>query len=336
VYAESKWNEIFITKLSVLAFIRGGKLGFIIEAVGVTKKFGDFVAVNNLDLQVFRGEILGLLGPNGAGKTTTVRMIACLLKPTSGKIFVDGYDAVKEPEKVKQKIGYMPQRFSLYEDLTVMENLEFYGKVYGLPRVERERRAKELLEFVELSRFGNRLAGKLSGGMKQRLALACALLHEPELLILDEPTAGVEPPLRRRFWEYFRELNRKGISLLITTHYMDEAENCTRIGIMNNGNLIKLGSSIELKRSIYGGDVIELQVKTSMNRVEAILSGNHDVIRIIPSGDAFLIVVKDSEKSLPAIVEALRKENVDVLSTRVVNLSLEDVFIKLTGADSNV
>jgi ABC-2 type transport system ATP-binding protein len=230
----------------------------------------------------------------------------------------------------------MPQRFSLYEDLTVMENLEFYGKVYGLPRVERERRAKELLEFVELSRFGNRLAGKLSGGMKQRLALACALLHEPELLILDEPTAGVEPPLRRRFWEYFRELNRKGISLLITTHYMDEAENCTRIGIMNNGNLIKLGSSIELKRSIYGGDVIELQVKTSMNRVEAILSGNHDVIRIIPSGDAFLIVVKDSEKSLPAIVEALRKENVDVLSTRVVNLSLEDVFIKLTGADSNV
>ena len=335
MYAESKWNEIFITKLSVLAFIRGGKLGFIIEAVGVTKKFGDFVAVNNLNLQVFRGEILGLLGPNGAGKTTTVRMIACLLKPTSGKIFVDGYDAVKEPEKVKQKIGYMPQRFSLYEDLTVMENLEFYGKVYGLSRAERERRAKKLLEFVELSRFGNRLAGKLSGGMKQRLALACALLHEPELLILDEPTAGVEPPLRRRFWEYFRELNRKGISLLITTHYMDEAENCTRIGIMNNGKLIKLGSSIELKRSIYGGDVIELQVKTSMNRVETILSGNHDVLRIIPSGDAFLIVVKDSEKSLPAIVEALRKENVDVLSTRVVNPSLEDVFIKLTGADSN-
>jgi len=311
-------------------------LGFIIEAVDVTKKFGDFVAVNNLNLQVFRGEILGLLGPNGAGKTTTVRMIACLLKPTSGKIFVDGYDAVKEPEKVKQKIGYMPQRFSLYEDLTVMENLEFYGKVYGLSRAERERRAKKLLEFVELSRFGNRQAGKLSGGMKQRLLLACALLHEPELLILDEPTAGVDPPLRRRFWEYFRELNRKGITLLITTHYMDEAENCTRIGIMNNGNLIKLGSSIELKRSIYGGDVIELQVKTSINRVEAILSGNHDVIRIIPSGDAFLIVVKDSEKSLPAIVEALRKENVDVLSTRVVNLSLEDVFIKLTGADSNV
>ena len=311
-------------------------MGFIIEAVDVTKKFGDFVAVNNLNLQVFRGEILGLLGPNGAGKTTTVRMIACLLKPTSGKILVDGYDAVKEPEKVKQKIGYMPQRFSLYEDLTVMENLEFYGKVYGLSRAERERRAKKLLEFVELSRFGNRQAGKLSGGMKQRLLLACALLHEPELLILDEPTAGVDPPLRRRFWEYFRELNRKGITLLITTHYMDEAENCTRIGIMNNGNLIKLGSSIELKRSIYGGDVIELQVKTSINRVETILSGNHDVLRIIPSGDAFLIVAKDSEKSLPVIVEALRKEGIDVLSTRVINISLEDVFIKLTGVDSNV
>ena len=311
-------------------------MGYIIEAVDVTKKFGDFVAVNNLNLEVVRGEILGLLGPNGAGKTTTVRMMACLLKPTSGKILVDGYDAVKEPEKVKQEIGYMPQRFSLYEDLTVVENLGFYGKIYGLPSMERERKAKELLEFVELSQFGNRLAGKLSGGMKQRLLLACALLHEPELLILDEPTAGVDPPLRRRFWEYFRELNKKGVTLLITTHYMDEAENCIRIGIMNNGKLIKLGSSIELKRSIYGGDVIELQVKTSINRVEAILSGNHDVIRIIPSGDAFLIVVKDSKKSLPAIVEALRKENVDVLSIRVVNLSLEDVFIKLTGADPNV
>jgi len=311
-------------------------LGYIIEAVDVTKKFGDFVAVNNLNLEVVRGEILGLLGPNGAGKTTTVRMMACLLKPTSGKILVDGYDAVKEPEKVKQEIGYMPQRFSLYEDLTVVENLGFYGKIYGLPSMERERKAKELLEFVELSQFGNRLAGKLSGGMKQRLLLACALLHEPELLILDEPTAGVDPPLRRRFWEYFRELNKKGVTLLITTHYMDEAENCIRIGIMNNGKLIKLGSSIELKRSIYGGDVIELQVKTSINRVETILSGNHDVLRIIPSGDAFLIVAKDSEKSLPVIVEALRKEGIDVLSTRVINISLEDVFIKLTGVDSNV
>ena len=311
-------------------------MGDIIEAVDVTKKFGDFVAVNNLNFQVVRGEILGLLGPNGAGKTTTVRMMACLLKPTSGKILVDGYDAVKEPEKVKQEIGYMPQRFSLYEDLTVVENLGFYGKIYGLSSMECERKARELLEFVELSSFGNRLAGKLSGGMKQRLLLACALLHEPELLILDEPTAGVDPPLRRRFWEYFRELNKKGVTLLITTHYMDEAENCTRIGIMNNGKLIKLGSSIELKRSIYGGDVIELQVKTSISRVETILSGNHDVLRIIPSGDAFLIVVKDSEKSLPAIVEAFRKEGIDVLSTRVVNISLEDVFIKSTEVDSNV
>ena len=310
-------------------------MSYIIEAVDVTKKFGDFVAVNNLNLEVVRGEILGLLGPNGAGKTTTVRMIACLLKPTSGKIFVDGYDTVKEPEKVKQEIGYMPQRFSLYEDLTVVENLGFYGKIYGLSSMEHERRARELLEFVNLSRFRNRLAGKLSGGMKQRLLLACALSHEPELLILDEPTAGVDPPLRRRFWEYFRELNKKGITLLITTHYMDEAENCARIGIMNNGNLIKLGSPMELRRSIYGGDVIELHVKTSIDKVKALLSGNHEILRIIPSGDNFLIVVKNSEKSLPAVVESLRREDVNVLSARVVNLSLEDVFIKLTEVDSN-
>ena len=303
---------------------------YAIEAIDVTKKFGDFIAVNKLNLRVAHGEILGLLGPNGAGKTTTVRMIACLLKPTSGKIFVNGHDAVKEPERVKQKIGYMPQRFSLYEDLTVLENLEFYGKIYGLPSIERKRKAKELLKFVELSGFENKLAGKLSGGMKQRLSLACALLHEPELLILDEPTAGIDPPLRRSFWEYFRELNKKGITLLITTHYMDEAENCGKIGIMNNGNLIKLGSSKELKRSIYGGDVIELHVKASIDRVKAILSGNQNVLRIIPSHNAFLIVVEDSEKSLPIILEVFRKESIDVLSAKVVNFSLEDVFIKIT------
>jgi ABC-2 type transport system ATP-binding protein len=305
-------------------------LHYAIEAIDVTKKFGDFIAVNKLNLRVAHGEILGLLGPNGAGKTTTVRMIACLLKPTSGKIFVNGHDAVKEPERVKQKIGYMPQRFSLYEDLTVLENLEFYGKIYGLPSIERKRKAKELLKFVELSGFENKLAGKLSGGMKQRLSLACALLHEPELLILDEPTAGIDPPLRRSFWEYFRELNKKGITLLITTHYMDEAENCGKIGIMNNGNLIKLGSSKELKRSIYGGDVIELHVKASIDRVKAILSGNQNVLRIIPSHNAFLIVVEDSEKSLPIILEVFRKESIDVLSAKVVNFSLEDVYIKIT------
>ncbi|MEM3506283.1 MAG: ATP-binding cassette domain-containing protein [Candidatus Bathyarchaeia archaeon] len=303
---------------------------YAIEAIDLTKKFGDFIAVNNLNLQVAYGEILGLLGPNGAGKTTTVRMIACLLKPTSGKIFVNGYDTVKEPEKVKQEIGYMPQRFSLYEDLTVMENLEFYGKIYGLSTIERKIKAKELLKFVELSGFENRLAGKLSGGMKQRLSLACALLHEPELLILDEPTAGIDPPLRRNFWEYFRELNKKGITLLITTHYMDEAENCKKIGIMDKGNLVKLGASEELKRSIYGGDVIEFCVNASIDQIKAVLSGSQDVLKIIPSNNSFLIVVEDSEKSLPTILEIFRKKGLNVLSARTIAFSLEDVFIKMT------
>ncbi|MEM3522394.1 MAG: ATP-binding cassette domain-containing protein [Candidatus Bathyarchaeia archaeon] len=306
------------------------KLRYAIEAIDLTKKFGDFIAVNNLNLQVAYGEILGLLGPNGAGKTTTVRMIACLLKPTSGKIFVNGYDTVKEPEKVKQEIGYMPQRFSLYEDLTVMENLEFYGKIYGLSTIERKIKAKELLKFVELSGFENRLAGKLSGGMKQRLSLACALLHEPELLILDEPTAGIDPPLRRNFWEYFRELNKKGITLLITTHYMDEAENCKKIGIMDKGNLVKLGASEELKRSIYGGDVIEFCVNASIDQIKAVLSGSQDVLKIIPSNNSFLIVVEDSEKSLPTILEIFRKKGLNVLSARTIAFSLEDVFIKMT------
>lgn len=313
-------------------------MGYAIEAINVTKKFGSFIAVNGLNLQVNHGEILGLLGPNGAGKTTAVRMIACLLKPTSGKIFVNGHDTLKEPEKVKKEIGYMPQRFSLYDDLTVIENLEFYGKIYGLSLMERKKRAKELLKFVELSGFENRLAGKLSGGMKQRLSLACALLHEPELLILDEPTAGIDPPLRRSFWEYFKELNKKGITLLITTHYMDEAENCKKIGIMFNGNLIKLGSSKELKRSIYGGDVIEVCVKASINQIKTIFSESSEVLKLIPSEskDRFLIVVKDAEKSLPAILEAFKEKGIEVLSTKMLTFSLEDVFIKITRGASNV
>jgi ABC-2 type transport system ATP-binding protein len=242
-------TKFLLKKISALAFTRGGKLGYIIEAVGVTKKFGDFVAVNNLNLEVVRGEILGLLGPNGAGKTTTVRMMACLLKPTSAERFsLMGMMPLKSLKRLSRKLAICRNVFHFMKILQWWKTWGFMGKSMDCLRWSVRGRQENCWSLWKLSRFGNRLAGKLSGGMKQRLLLACALLHEPELLILDEPTAGVDPPLRRRFWEYFRELNKKGVTLLITTHYMDEAENCTRIGIMNNGNSDKVRIFYRIKK----------------------------------------------------------------------------------------
>ncbi|MEM2755057.1 MAG: ABC transporter ATP-binding protein, partial [Candidatus Methanomethylicia archaeon] len=185
----------------------------IVSIVDLTKKFNGLVAVNRLNLTIYRGEIFGFLGPNGAGKTTTIRMICGLIKPTSGSINVAGIDVVRNAEAVRSKIGYMAQSFCLYEDLTVEENLKFFSSIYGISGFERRKRVQELLELVKLERFRNVLAGNLSGGLKQRLALAVALVHSPELLILDEPTAGIDPPLRREFWHFFREINRNGVTV---------------------------------------------------------------------------------------------------------------------------
>ncbi|PNV77280.1 MAG: ABC transporter ATP-binding protein, partial [Thermoproteota archaeon] len=209
-----------------------------IEARGLTKKFGNFTAVDNLNLTVEAGLAFGLLGPNGAGKTTTIRMITGLIKPTAGTVKVYGHDVSSERSKVIEKIGYMPQKFGLYEDLTVEENMALFGRLYGLSKSDSLQRSRELMEFLDLKEFRNRLAGKLSGGTKQRLALAVALIHDPLLLILDEPTAGVDPPIRRQFWEIFRDLNRKGKTILLTTHYMDEAENCDKLALMSSGRII--------------------------------------------------------------------------------------------------
>ncbi|HEX7242766.1 MAG TPA: ABC transporter ATP-binding protein [Longimicrobiaceae bacterium] len=212
------------------------------------KTFGPMVAVDGLDLEIGSGEVFGLLGPNGSGKTTTIRMLCGLVAPTSGEALVVGHDVAREPEAVRRGIGYMSQKFGLYDDLTVHENLRFYASVYGLVGRERDRRVAELLDELGLEERRGQLTGTLSGGWKQRVALACATAHHPRMLFLDEPTAGVDPAARRRFWEIIHDLARAGTTILVTTHYMDEAERCGRIAFLSRGHLIALGTIEEIER----------------------------------------------------------------------------------------
>ena len=241
-----------------------------IETRGLRKVFGPLVAVDNLDLSVARGEVFGLLGPNGSGKTTTIRMLTGLLPPSGGSARVVGIDVVKAPEEVRRRIGYMSQRFGLYDDLTARENLEFYAGVYGLAREERKRRIAEQLEEYSLAERARQLAGSLSGGWKQRLALACATTHSPELVFLDEPTAGVDPLARRRFWELIGQRAAAGMTILVTTHYMDEAELCHRLAFLSRGRLIGEGTPQQITEQFGMASVedvfIELQRREEAGR----------------------------------------------------------------------
>jgi ABC-2 type transport system ATP-binding protein len=236
-----------------------------IRTVTLRKTFGRLVAVDALDLEVGRGEVFGLLGPNGSGKTTTIRMLCGLMEPTSGRAMVVGYDVARETESVKRAIGYMSQKFGLYDDLTVYENLRFYSSIYGLRGDARRERMDLLLRELGLDARVGQFAGTLSGGWKQRLALACATAHEPPVLFLDEPTAGVDPASRRRFWEIIHDLAARGTTILVTTHYMDEAEQCHRLAFLSRGHLIALGTPAEITRQFGLPSVedvfIELQIR---------------------------------------------------------------------------
>lgn len=308
---------------------------YAIECKSLTKNFDGFSAVDNLNLKVRKGEIFGFLGPNGAGKTTAIRMICGVLSPSTGTAFVDGNDVSKNPEEVKKTIGYMPQNFSLYGDLTVHENLDFYGTIYGLSRAQRKQRIKELLELVKLQDFGNYLADELSGGMKNRLSLTAALLHNPKILILDEPTAGVDPPLRRTFWQFFRELNAKGTTILLTTHYVDEAENCDRLGLISHGKFIAEGTPTEIVRKVHNGDLVQVTVRNSEQDLRNILEATNEVKEILffrkiePHGCLTHFVVEDADSDLPMIQKLLYSNNVDVLTAGKVPISIEDAFIRL-------
>jgi len=229
---------------------------FVVETRALTRRFGTITAVRDLTLQIVTGEVFGLLGPNGSGKTTTIRMLCGLIAPTSGTAAVAGIEVTESPDRIKERIGYMSQRFGLYEDLTVAENMDFYGGIYGLTGRAGTDRTAEVVAFLGIGGRLGQLAGQLSGGWKQRLALGCALLHQPPVLFLDEPTAGVDPAARRNFWQAIHDLAHGGTTVLVTTHYMDEAERCDRLAMMSLGHLIALGSPSEVAAQV-GGKTLE-------------------------------------------------------------------------------
>jgi len=300
--------------------------GTAIEVMGLTKKFGDFTAVNNVNFEVPRGEIFGFLGPNGAGKTTTIRMLLGLLTPTSGTARVIGFDVVKESEALRKRIGYMSQKFSLYNDLTVEENLNFYGGVYGVRGQKLKDRKKYILQMAGLVGREKELTKNLSGGWKQRLALGVAIIHEPEVLFLDEPTAGVDPISRRAFWELIYELAEEGTTILVTTHYMDEAEHCQNLVFIQRGNLVAQGPPEEIKIEQMHGDVIEIDCSDASQAVP--LLRDLDVFEEVALYGALIHVVSNKpDEHIPLIEKTLTDHGLTVTSVERIAPSLEDVFI---------
>jgi len=297
-----------------------------IKTSGLTKKFGNHPAVDNLDLEIQKGELFGLVGPDGAGKTTIMRLLSAILDPTSGEAWVAGHSILNEGEKIKEKIGYMSQRFGLYEDLTVMENIFFYADLYEVLQKERPARIERLLGFSNLTPFKDRLAGKLSGGMKQKLGLACALIHTPEVLLLDEPTNGVDPVSRRDFWRILYDLLKEGVTILVSTAYLDEAERCTQVGLIHKGRLMMKDSPMGIKKSL-GLPMIELWSDDARNARE-IIREVEGVKGVSIYGDRLHITIEKKETA-GIIVEKLRKEGIAVKEQREILPSIEDIFISM-------
>ena len=305
-----------------------------VEVISLTKKFGDFTAVNGVTFNIQRGEIFGFLGPNGAGKTTTIRMLLGLLRPTSGQATVLGYDIVRQPEEIRKHIGYMSQRFSLYNDLTVSENLDFYGRTYGV-RGERLRKRKQfVIEMAGLEGREWELTRNLAGGWKQRLALGAAILHEPEMLFLDEPTAGVDPISRRAFWDLLYRLAEDGTTILVTTHYMDEAEHCQDLALIHNGRIITQGSPEEIKLHEMQGQVLEIDC-TQPDEAIGVLRQMDLFDEVALYGALIHIVADGIAEHKPHITQALAEANVRVRAMEVIAPSLEDVFISNVRSNSD-
>ncbi len=300
----------------------------IIRVQGLTKKFGDFVAVNDISFEVQPGEVVGYLGPNGSGKTTTIRMLCGLLHPTAGTIQVLGNDVVKDPEPVKRQIGYMSQKFALYDDLTVLENLEFYSGVYEVPLDIEKQRLAEILQMAGLEGRENTRTSELSGGWRQRLALGCALLHSPCLIFLDEPTSGVDPVARREFWDLIYQLAAGGVTIFITTHYMDEAEHCQRVGFMSSGHLLAFDTPRALKERYLHGSTWELDVTPLLEAVE-LLSAQPGIAQARLQGDRVMVIVEADQWPPEKLSAWLAENGINVNRIEKVEPSLEDVFTLL-------
>jgi ABC-2 type transport system ATP-binding protein len=295
----------------------------VISVQNLTRRFGEFVAVDHINFEVAKGEIVGYLGPNGSGKTTTIRMLLGLLTPTEGKATVLGYDVFKQSEDVRLRVGYMSQKFAIYDDLTTFENLTFYGGVYGITD---KARIQHTLELVGLKGHENTLTRDMSTGWRQRLSLGIALVHEPKLLFLDEPTSGVDPTARRAFWDLIYELAEQGVTILVTTHYMDEAEYCERVGVMRDGKLLAMDTPTNLKRSIITGDVWEVYARPLEQGLDFLVAMD-GVERVGLAGDHLRVI--SSQVKQEAIKSLLSKENIEVEKIERGEATLEDVFLAL-------
>jgi ABC-2 type transport system ATP-binding protein len=298
----------------------------VILTEGLCKQFGPLRAVRDLNLRIGKGELFGLIGPDGAGKTTTMRMLAGILSPSSGNAYIDGISVREHPDQVKDHLAYMPQRFGLYQDLTVMENLMFYADLFSVPKKIRAHRIDQLFSFSRLGPFSDRLAGALSGGMKQKLGLTCALIHSPQLLLLDEPTNGVDPVSRRDFWKILYELLTEGITMLVSTAYLDEAERTTRTAFMRDGTIIELGTPKDLKATV-DGIILEI-VPSDVRTAKIALNKQEGVFDVNVFGDS-LHVRLSSESDESHIEKILENAGIQIKSSRRVAPSMEDVFLSV-------
>ncbi len=306
----------------------------VIDVQKLTKRFGDFTAVDHISFDVQAGEVLGYLGPNGSGKTTTIRMLLGLLQPSDGTAQVLGFDIRKQAESIRPLVGYMSQKFALYDELTMRENLEFYAGVYDVPRRERADRVRQVIELLHLQGREKELVGDLSGGWRQRLALGTALVHQPQLLFLDEPTSGVDPSARRAFWDLIYDLAQRGVTIFVTTHYMDEAEHCNRVGIMFRGQLLALDTPSELKRSALPGAAWDVTPDHQAGVLVDALAALHDVPGVIRAGlasDRLRAITAPDTHTAESLRGALVSAGFASVQVEQVEPTLEDVFIALAG-----
>lgn len=300
---------------------------FTIQIKDLTKNFNGIPALNHISLKIEKGKIIGLIGPDGAGKTTLLRLLCGLLKPTSGSILLEGIDIVKNPQKVKGRLAYMPQQFSLYQDLSVAENLKFFAEIYGVHGQKFRIKKKELLNFAGLVPFENRLARNLSGGMQKKLALTCNLFHTPDILLLDEPTTGVDPVSRKELWHLLFKLNQEGRTLIITTPYMDESQKCHQVGLISKGQILRFQSPQSLIKEMKD-EILELKVKDI--KVRDILKKMPGLKDIYPFGETLHLIFEQGGEGAKKIKEDLGKQGIQIQSLKIISPSFEDVFFSLT------
>ena len=307
--------------------------GPAIEVENLVKRFGDFTAVDHISFQVERGTIIGFLGPNGAGKSTTIRMLCGLLSPSEGRAFVSGIDVAKDPETVREHIGYMSQKFSLYGDLTVMENLRFFGGIYRVPKTILPERIRFAVTMAGLEGREDFLVSTLAGGWKQRLALGCAILHRPPILFLDEPTSGVDPESRRRFWDLIHSLSEDGVTIVVSTHYMDEAEYCNTIALINRGRLLALESPTALKKRKLGGDLLSIECQ-DIGKAISLLEGQPGILDIAAFGNAVHLLVDPAKVSAGDLESRLTTAGIPVDRIGLIEPSIDDIFVRMVGENS--